>query len=153
MRKTKAIVLQDHILHILEIDSADEKFSCRENLQLQDDLASFLIEGSINQYTKSSAEDPWVLVQAPGPGPEWEFAKTNTIVGSMATSAGKNLVFIPIDSSTAPKPTYVAETNLNEIDRDSFVELGTQVGHNKMNANTFAKISVEDEVTDEVIFE
>ena len=156
MRKVKTITTQDHLIHIIETDSVDDETTCIPELKLQEQIAVFHLDGSINQFTKNSLNDDWVL-EGTVNSPAWTFGKPNVFVGAQTpTSPTTFIVFVPKTKiSSAPAPEYVEKADISNIDRESFVEIGAVDTDKKADPVTFdeIKISIDDLVPDDVTFE
>ena len=119
-------------------------------------MAVFHTEGAENHFTKSNPSADWVSVGAVS-SPAWVFGKPNIIMGSVATTPTmKSIVFIPkTETASVPAPGYVEASNVANLDRESFVELGFVTDVKQVDPNTFEDIEVpiDSIITDDVIIE
>ena len=163
MKRIKTITTQDHIIHVVEADSFNDEHTCMndektDRLMLKELLTVFLLEGSIKGFRKN-ASDEWEL-SATATSPSWIFAKPDMTMGVVAaTPITKEIVFIPkniTDLASAPDATLNIDLDeIMNIDRETFVEIGSITVEQKVDSDSFDEIeeSLDEIVPDDVIIE
>jgi len=156
MRNLKTITTQDHVIHVIESSSISDDLSCADEMVLPESLTIFCVDGTLNLFSKASSGGDWSLA-GNVTAPNWIFAKPNVVVGGVATTPMLTIiVFIPKNRvSYTPEPEYLGDLNVEEIDRESFVELGAHNSQQKADLNTYEAeiLTLDEEVPDDVIIE
>jgi len=159
MRKLKTISTQDHLIHVIEVTSGNTDLACglsESKVQLDEIMTVFYAEGSLNHFTKENLSDNWTL-RGNTSSPLWAFSKPGDwFRGAVSTEPMVMITFIPkINDYSSPELNYLNDVDVENIDRESYLELGTANMQKQMNPNTYEELDdvLDDEVSDEVVFE
>jgi len=156
MRKLKTITTQDHIIHVVESSELSDDIVCGDGIQLQEKITVFYTEGTSNNFTKNNSADDWNFAGEID-SPSWVFGKPNILLGSVTTTPTLgNIIFIPkAKVSSSPTPDYLINVDVEEMNRESFVELGAHNLTKKKDLDTYEteEISLDEEIPDDVIIE
>ena len=156
MRNLKTITTQDHVIHVIDSTELSDDIVCGDEVMLQESLTNFCVEGSRKNFSKDTPLDNWTLVGETN-SPSWNFGKPNILVGTVSSTPTLTMILFVSKNrlESSPRPSYMGSINVEEIDRESFVELGVRDLTKKANLTTYEteEMSLDDMVPDDVIIE
>ena len=154
MRNLKTITTQDHMIHVVETTSDNnDDLVCSDEMKLDDVMTIFYAGGALNHFTKENLSDDWNLSGTTN-APTWAFSKPNVLVGGATVTPTILIIFIAkAKISSTPKPEYLSSLDVEELDREKFIELGAHNFTQTANSTTYETIGEDEILDDDVIIE
>jgi len=160
MRKYKVVTSRYHVLSMVEIDDLDQEVTCNNASQNQRGMlptttTTFLFEGSATGLLPTS-DGNWTR-KYESVGPSIQIIANNEVIGSSTTSVPyyvvsvqpKKIENLEAWGYTSEQIELIMDTNTE----NQCLDVLTFNRDQKMNANTFAKLSSNNIVSDdEIIF-